>query len=80
MLSGVGVSQGNERWVEQLDTRFQKEFAAMEAAPWVTTESGILAGTVRTAGGNGETAGNVTFVTVHEAGCVVARQLRLVRI
>ena len=46
----------------------------MEAAPWVTTESGVLAGTVRTAGGDGETAGNVTFVTVHEAGCVFSRQ------
>ena len=60
--------------MEQLDTRFQKEFVAMEAAPWVTTESGVLAGTVRTAGGDGETAGNVTFVTVHEAGCVVSRE------
>ncbi|KAH9831752.1 Alpha/Beta hydrolase protein [Rhodofomes roseus] len=62
---------GNERWVEQLDTRFQKEFVAKKAAPWVTTETGVLAGTVRSAGGNDETAGNITFVTVHEAGHMV---------
>ncbi|KAH9918875.1 Alpha/Beta hydrolase protein [Fomitopsis serialis] len=39
---------GNERWVEQLDTRFQKG-----------------------AYGNDETAGSITFVTVHEAGHMV---------
>ena len=60
--------------MELLETRFQKEFAAMKAAPWVTSESGVLAGTVRSAGGAGETAGNVTFVTVHEAGYVVSRR------
>ncbi|PCH36516.1 hypothetical protein WOLCODRAFT_28645 [Wolfiporia cocos MD-104 SS10] len=62
---------GNERWVEQLDSRFQKEFAAKKPVPWVTTESGQLAGTVRSAGGNGYTAGNITFVAVHEAGHMV---------
>jgi len=36
----------------------------------VTFESGRLAGEVRSAGGAGYTAGNVTFVNVHEAGLV----------
>lgn len=34
--------------------------------------SGKMAGTVRSAGGAGSGAGNVTFVTVHEAGSVKA--------
>ncbi|EPS93871.1 hypothetical protein FOMPIDRAFT_1026396 [Fomitopsis schrenkii] len=62
---------GNERWVEQLETSFREEFAAMEAAPWVTSGTGVRAGTVRTGGGGGATAGNVTFVAVHEAGHMV---------
>ncbi|OJA18666.1 hypothetical protein AZE42_12553 [Rhizopogon vesiculosus] len=33
--------------------------------------SGKMAGTVRSAGGAGSGAGNVTFVTVHEAGHMV---------
>lgn len=61
---------GNERWVEQLDTKFYHEFAAAQSIPWITLESGVLAGTVRSAGRGGFGAGNVTFVTVHEAGCV----------
>jgi hypothetical protein len=41
-----------------------------KSIPWVTTESGRLAGEVRSAGGGGFTAGNVTFVSVYEAGSV----------
>lgn len=33
--------------------------------------SGKVAGTVRSAGGGGSGAGNVTFVAVHEAGLVL---------
>ncbi|KAG6811216.1 hypothetical protein H0H92_008511 [Tricholoma furcatifolium] len=62
---------GNERWVEQLDTKFHTEFSATKPVPWVTTKSGKLAGEVRSAGGAGFTAGNVTFVTVYEAGHMV---------
>ncbi|CCM06004.1 uncharacterized protein FIBRA_08247 [Fibroporia radiculosa] len=62
---------GNERWVEQLETSFHKEFAASQPLPWVTTETGSVAGVVRSAGGGGNTAGNVTFVAVHEAGHMV---------
>ncbi|KAJ3934630.1 MAG: carboxypeptidase C [Lentinula lateritia] len=62
---------GNERWVEQLDTKFYHEFAAAQSIPWITLESGVLAGTVRSAGRGGFGAGNVTFVTVHEAGHMV---------
>ncbi|KAF9041173.1 Alpha/Beta hydrolase protein [Rhodocollybia butyracea] len=59
---------GNERWVEQLETKFHSEFSTAESIPWVTIQDGVLAGTVRSAGGSGFTAGNVTFVTVHESG------------
>jgi hypothetical protein len=64
------LDQGNEQWVEALEHDFHKEFLAAETLPWVTIESGRLAGTVRSAGGDGNTAGNVTFVAVHEAGSV----------
>src|ERR1700728_4593690 len=64
------VLQGNERWVEALEHDFHEEFAAAKPEPWFTIESDKIAGTVRTAGGNGNTAGNVTYVTVYEAGSV----------
>ena len=59
---------GNERWVSKFDNIFHEEFASTEPLPWITEQSGRVAGTVRTAGGGGSTAGNVTFITVHEAG------------
>ncbi|KDR81948.1 hypothetical protein GALMADRAFT_58763 [Galerina marginata CBS 339.88] len=62
---------GNERWVGQLDTKFLQEFTQTKPVPWVTTESGRTAGEVRSAGGGGFGAGNVTFVNVHEAGHMV---------
>lgn len=42
----------------------------MDAAPWVTSESGVLTGNVRTGGGGTETTSNVTVINVHEAGYV----------
>ncbi|OAX40538.1 hypothetical protein K503DRAFT_601654 [Rhizopogon vinicolor AM-OR11-026] len=62
---------GNERWVEQLDTVFLDEFSTAPTEQWVTMRAGKMAGTVRSAGGGGSGAGNVTFVTVHEAGHMV---------
>ncbi|OAX40539.1 alpha/beta-hydrolase [Rhizopogon vinicolor AM-OR11-026] len=62
---------GNERWVEQLDTVFLDEFSTAPTEQWVTMHSGKMAGTVRSAGGAGSGAGNVTFVTVYEAGHMV---------
>ncbi|OBZ78042.1 Carboxypeptidase Y A [Grifola frondosa] len=59
---------GNERWIEQLDSEFNEEFSEASPLPWTTLATGRVAGTVRSAGGSGLTAGNVTFVTVHEAG------------
>ncbi|KAJ6476261.1 Alpha/Beta hydrolase protein [Mycena sanguinolenta] len=61
---------GNERWLEALDSSFQREFLKAKPRPWTAT-SGKLAGTVRSAGGEGFTAGNITFVTVFEAGHMV---------
>jgi carboxypeptidase C (cathepsin A) len=62
---------GNERWVNDLETKFKTEFQASSPLPWVTAKGGKVAGVVRSAGGGGETAGNVTFVTVYEAGHMV---------
>ena len=61
-------TQGNERWVDQLPTRFLAEFKNAKPIPWVTTYNGRVAGEVRSAGGQGLTAGNVTFVNVYDAG------------
>ncbi|KIK71004.1 hypothetical protein GYMLUDRAFT_33108 [Collybiopsis luxurians FD-317 M1] len=62
---------GNERWVEALETKFHDEFKSANSIPWITAKGGKLAGTVRSAGNVGFGAGNVTFVTVHEAGHMV---------
>ncbi|EGO03578.1 hypothetical protein SERLA73DRAFT_175099 [Serpula lacrymans var. lacrymans S7.3] len=62
---------GNEAWVSQLDTVFLDEFTSSPAENWVTMASGKVAGTVRSAGGAGFGAGNITFVTVHDAGHMV---------
>jgi cathepsin A (carboxypeptidase C) len=59
---------GNERWVSKFANAYHEEFVASEEQPWVTRASRREAGLVRTAGGRGSTAGNVTFVNVFEAG------------
>ena len=59
---------GNERWVSKFENIFHEEFLSSEHVPWVIERSGRVAGTVRTAGGGGHTAGNVTFLAVDEAG------------
>lgn len=69
------ISQGNERWVEALSTDFSGEYKKAKSIPWVTNNSGKVAGEVRTAGGSGFTAGNVTFVNVYDAGWVTPIQL-----
>jgi hypothetical protein len=61
---------GNERWVNELETDFKEEFQSSTALPWVTIKDNKVAGEVRVAGGDGSTAGNVTFVTIFEAGYV----------
>ncbi|KAJ6614660.1 carboxypeptidase C [Mycena sp. CBHHK59/15] len=62
---------GNERWLEVLESKFTGEFRAAKSVPWIAAGSGKLAGSVRSAGGKGFSAGNVTFVTVFEAGHMV---------
>ena len=59
---------GNERWVSKFENIFHEEFLSSEHVPWVIEHSGRVAGTVRTAGGGGHTAGNVMFLAVDEAG------------
>ena len=49
-----------------MDTKFKSEFAAAPREPWVTLDSGNIAGSVRTAG----SSGNVTFLEVFAAGWV----------
>ena len=61
---------GNERWVEELETKFQPEFKKNAKQPWVTLDKGELSGWVRSAGGDGATSGNITYVQVHAAGYV----------
>ncbi|KAI0688091.1 Alpha/Beta hydrolase protein [Cytidiella melzeri] len=62
---------GNEAWVEKLEHKFHSEFVKSISTKWTTLGSGRVAGEVRFAGGNGFTAGNVTFVQVLEAGHMV---------
>ncbi|KAF9533625.1 carboxypeptidase C [Crepidotus variabilis] len=62
---------GNSRWVEALPTKFSGEFKKSKVIPWITADSGKVAGEVRSAGGEGFTAGNVTFVNVYNAGHMV---------
>jgi len=62
---------GNEAWVENLANKFHKEFKAAPSIQWVTARSGRVAGEVRTAGGSGYGAGNLTFVNVYQAGHMV---------
>ncbi|KAG2355101.1 peptidase S10 serine carboxypeptidase [Suillus spraguei] len=65
----TGIFQGNERWVEQLNSIFFDEFSTASTEQWITMSSGKVAGTVRSAGRFG--GGNVVFVTVHESGHMV---------
>lgn len=63
------VAQGNEAWLQEFESKFQEEFLFADSLPWTTLESDKLVGSVRTAtGGSKASAGNVTFVTVFEAG------------
>jgi cathepsin A (carboxypeptidase C) len=54
--------------MEALDSQFQSEFLQAASEPMVLASSGKPTGRVRTAGSDGETAGNYTFVEVFEAG------------
>ncbi|KAJ7437380.1 serine carboxypeptidase [Mycena galericulata] len=63
---------GNERWVEDLNTKFKSQFAAAEGMPWSVVGSNEIAGQVRSVGGVNGCGGNITFMTVFEAGHMVA--------
>lgn len=53
-----------------LQTSFTDEFTHAKLRPWNVSSVSSLrqAGEVRSAGGGGSTAGNVTFVNIYEAG------------
>ena len=51
-----------------MNTTFSPEFNNVKKLPWVTLNGGDVAGLVRSAGGGGFSAGNITFVEVYEAG------------
>jgi len=59
---------GNLEWMEKLDQPFKKEFAQAGLVPWTTLNTGKIAGKVKAAGGGGFTAGNFTYIVIHEAG------------
>ncbi|KAJ7145401.1 serine carboxypeptidase [Mycena crocata] len=63
---------GNERWVEQLDTKFKSEFSEAKGVPWTPAGSSNIAGQVRSAGVEEGRGGNITFAVVFEAGHMVA--------
>ncbi|KAI0094232.1 Alpha/Beta hydrolase protein [Irpex rosettiformis] len=63
---------GNEAWVTKLEHKFHQEFEKSVPVKWTTLGTpGRVAGEVRSAGGDGFTAGNVTFVQVYESGHMV---------
>lgn len=55
----------------KLDHRFHEELQKNPPLEWTTSGSRRVAGEVRSAGGDGTTAGNVTFVQIYEAGLVL---------
>jgi cathepsin A (carboxypeptidase C) len=57
---------GVESFVEHLGSAFREEFGQAERRMWVVGNR--TAGYVRAWGGDGGTAGNLTFVAVYEAG------------
>lgn len=60
---------GNLEWMEALaDHPFADEFGKAGLVPWQTLNTGKVVGKVKSAGGGGFTAGNFTYVVVHEAG------------
>lgn len=54
--------------MEKLENPFQEEFNQNGLVPWQVLKSGKIAGKVKAAGGGGFSAGNYTYVVVHEAG------------
>ena len=68
LVDGACNSLGQSRWVERFPSIFHKEYAQAPTRSWRVGSTRGVAGTVRTVGGDGTTAGNITFVTIHEAG------------
>jgi cathepsin A (carboxypeptidase C) len=60
--------QGSEAYMETLETPFSAEFRRAVPRNWTVPGLARVAGYVRSAGGDGQTAGLQTFVNVYEAG------------
>ena len=71
VVDGACNVLGQSRWVKKFPSIFHEEYSLSPTAAWKVKSTGKVAGTVRTAGGDGSTAGNITFVTIHEAGHMV---------
>ena len=71
LVDGACNSLGQSRWVERFPSIFLNEYTQTPTRSWRVGSTGEVAGTVRTVGGDGTTAGNITFVTIHEAGHMV---------
>ncbi|KAJ7314342.1 Alpha/Beta hydrolase protein [Mycena albidolilacea] len=65
-LLTFSFAQGNSRWVAELPSTHKEAFGDAPFRPWIV--SGRPAGVVRSAG---DGAGNVTYLTVFEAGHMV---------
>ena len=52
----------------RLENRFHDELEKAAPVSWTPLTTDRVAGEVRSAGGGGYTAGNVTFVQIYEAG------------
>jgi cathepsin A (carboxypeptidase C) len=74
---GVCKYMGMEAFVAELPTVFVDEFAGATREKWVVGNR--TAGYVRTAGGEGKTAGNQTSIAIYEAGYALNMMLWLIR-
>jgi hypothetical protein len=67
-ISDLNLSQGNEAWMESLESTFQREFLEAESSTWKFGKGNKKAGRIRSANGGEKTFGNYTFIQVFEAG------------
>ncbi|CED82787.1 serine carboxypeptidase [Phaffia rhodozyma] len=62
---------GNLQWLEALDSPFKVEFNQAKLSPYVVIGGKKKMGSVKVAGAQGFTAGNLAFVSIEQAGHMV---------